>query len=183
MEALIGAAIIVVAGLFTIPWLKDMVEVSRTRVVEMPPNSNEEAQRIFLDLLEEASTEILMYDDGNAQDGSLYQSQQVVQAIRNKIRDIPSFRVRCVLNSGNGSTLFESALAAEPNVTIRPRDDNPSRVHYKIIDGRKAYVSCHQPGMMARTRRMIDCTNSQSRRGRHPLALQRYFDDFERPAA
>lgn len=188
METMIGPAVnlllIVIAGLVSIPWLRDAVEVSRTRVTPMAPNSNDEAQRIFLGLLREARKEIVMYDDGDTHPESLYQSEEVVQAIKAKIGANPEFRIDCVLNERTGATLFERDLDGQSNVRIRRRRANPSRIHYKIVDGRKAYVSCHEHGKTARNRRMIDCTNALSRRrNSRPLALRRYFEDFERHAA
>ena len=180
---LVNVVLMLAAGIISIPWLRDAVEVSRTVVTEMPPNSNAEAEQVFLELLEEAETEIMMYDDGDVDEGSLYQSPKVVEAIKAKLQENSGFRVRCVLN-GLNDTLFKRQLTATLGVDIQLRRSNPSRVHYKIIDGLKAYVSCHQPGEGARNRRMIDCTNAPSRRpGRHPLALQRYVEDFERHAA
>ena len=187
MEALTGPVLnilmVVIAGLISIPWLRNAVEVSRTVRTELPPNDNAEAEHIFLDLLAEAKAELVIYDDGDAAEGSLYQSPEVVEALRGKLRANASFRVECVLNE-TGRTLFERELAREDRVRIRRRGSDPSRVHYKIIDKRKAYVSCHEPGEVARNRAMIDCSNALSRRrGRPPLALRRYFDDFERHAA
>ena len=56
----VNGLLILIAGLLSIRWLRDAVEVSRTRVVRMAPNSNEEAERSFLDLLREAQNEIVM---------------------------------------------------------------------------------------------------------------------------
>lgn len=180
----VNGLLILIAGLFSIRWLRDAVEVSRTHVVRMASNSNEEAERIFLDLLREAKDEIVMYDDGDTNEESLYQSEAVVEAIKNKIQENSRFKVDCVLNDCKGVTRFEKEFARKPTVHIRRRRDNPSRIHYKIIDGRKAYVSCHALGGTARNRTMIDCTNAPSRhRGVRPLALRRYFEDFERHAA
>ena len=182
----VNGLLMLIAGLLGIRWLRDAVEVSRTRVVRMAPNSNEEAEQSFLDLLREAQNEIVMYDDGDTDEKSLYQSETVVEAIKNKIQENSRFRVDCVLNDRRGATRFERELGGESAVRIRRRRDDPSRIHYKIIDGRKAYVSCHAPGGTARNRTMIDCTNALSRhrhRGVRPLALRRYFDDFERHAA
>lgn len=189
MEAMLAPTVsvllIVGAGLFSSRWLRDAVEVSRTRVIRMSPNSNEEAERIFLELLREAQNEIVMYDDGDTGEGSLYQSETVVQEIKAKLRKNPGFKVDCLLNHRTGSTLFEKELdQVTSGVRIRQRRDDPSRIHYKIIDGRKAYVSCHRQGQAARNRTMIDCTNALPRRRKgRPLALRRYFDDFERHVA
>ena len=87
MEALTGPVLnilmVVIAGLISIPWLRNAVEVSRTVRTEMPPNDNAEAEQIFLDLLAEAKAELVIYDDGDAAEGSLYQSPEVVEAERN----------------------------------------------------------------------------------------------------
>ncbi len=116
METMIGPVVNILltaaAGLLSIPWLRDAVEVSRTRVTEMSPNDNEEAEQVFLDLLGEAETEIVMYDDGDANQGSLYQSSKVVQAVKDKIHENPTFKVDCVLNNRTGATLFETELAS-----------------------------------------------------------------------
>lgn len=178
----VNVVLVLIAGFISIPWLRDAVEVSRTVVIEMPPNSDAEAEHVFLDLMREARTEMVMYDDGEAGKGSLYQSPRVVDAIKTKLQEHNGFRVICVLNELN-DTLFKRELDGTDGVKLCRRISKPSRVHYKIIDRRKAYVSCHQLGEAARSRRMIDCTDAPSRRpGRYPLALQRYFDDFERHA-
>jgi len=81
-------------------------------------------------------------------------------------------------------TRFETELDGLEGVRIRRRTANPKREHYKIVDNRKAYVSCHDRGENVRGRKLIDCTNVQERRRRpHPLALQPYFADFEENAA
>ena len=97
----------------------------------------------------------------------------------------PAFLVHCVLNNKLGDTLMERELKAHPNVTIRQRrPGTQSRVHYRIIDRKKAYVSCHQPGQANRNRKLIDCTHALSRRPKMPpLALRRYLDDFEHHVA
>ena len=179
----VNTLLTLIAGLFSARWLLDAVEVSRTVASSMPPNDNESAEQWFLDLLRQAKTEIVMYDDGDTSEGSLYQSETVVEAIRWKLAQNPEFRLSCVLNRCDGATLFEEKLTQHDQVVIRARRTNPSRIHYKIIDNRLAYVSCHRPGHAARNRTVIDCTNAMSRRRKHPLALDRYFNDFEAHAA
>lgn len=181
----INSALIAIAAIACIPRIRDAFEVSRTEVTEMLPNSNAEAIQIVLKLLDEANSELIMYDDGDTADDSLYQNEALIFAIKEKIRKNPDFQVLCVLNHCAGETRFEQALTALPNVSIRQRRiSQQSRVHYKIIDGRKAYVTCHELGQVDRNRKMIDCANAMSRRkNTRPLALRRYFEDFEHHAA
>ena len=178
----IALAMILAAAIPSVRWLRDAEEMARARVTEMGPNDDESAENVFIELLDEAETEMVIYDDGDTTEGSLYQSDEVVRAISEKIDGNPGFKVRCVLNSCGGSTKFEQELAGKPNVSIRPRDADESRIHYKIIDERKAYVTRHRRGGKVRSRKMIDCTDAPSRRGGRPLLLRRYFDDFERHA-
>ena len=183
-----GSAIFVLVGnlvlatilcVFGFRWLRDTVEVSRTIVSPLPPNSDDDAVNDFLDLLVEARKEVVMYDDGDTAEGSLYQSSRVVDAIRKKIEEYQDFHVDCTLNRMHGDTLFEQKLRSHHNVHIWQRSSHESREHYKIFDGRKAYVSCHEPGSKMRNRSIIDCTKAMSKSHPRPLALRRYFDDFK----
>ena len=182
--SLVNATLIVAAVLLSIPRIRDIFEVSRTEVTEMLQNNDASAIQIVLELVKESTSELIMYDDGDVNPGSLYQNTGLIQAIREKIAKNPNFQVRCVLNRCAGETLFEQEFSDSPNVSIRQRRSNENRVHYKIIDGRKAYISRHERGQMDRNRKMIDCTNAMSRsKNSKPLALRRYFEDFERYAA
>lgn len=176
------ALLLAASALLSWKWMRDAAELSRVKVVKMRPNSDEVVVANFLQLLAEASVELVMYDDGDTSPESLYQDRRAVDALRDRLED-PDFAVDCVLNNRNGETLFERALGGLPNVRIRSRVSNPRRVHYKIIDRRKAYVSCHDVGQKTRGRKLIDCTDVPLRRGRTPIALRRYFNDFERHAA
>ena len=178
--SVVNVVLVAAAGVLSIPWLKDAVEVSRTRVTELSVGDDEQAERIFLGLLAEAKTEIVMYDDGDDHDGSLCRSLAVLTAIRAKLHENAQFRVACVLGHRTGLTLLEKELDLHPNVAIRERRVHPSRVHYTIVDGRKACVTCRALGKPVRNCRLIDCSNALSRRaGQRPLALRRYFADFE----
>ena len=179
----VNLAVLAVAVAISIPQLLNAIEVSRTHVIEMSPNSDKSVEVILLNLIKEAQHELVMYDDGDPQDGSLYESEQVIQALEQKLTD-SQFRVDCVLNYPTGKTLFERKLGGMENVRIRRRAANQSTIHYKIIDGTKAYISRHRRGQETRNRKVIDCTNAMSRRrGHRPLALRRYFEDFESHAA
>lgn len=177
---LVGAAVALIVG---IPKLRDAVEVSQTVVIEMEPNTDADAIETCLRLFEEAEHEIVMYDDGDGSKGSIYQSEALVELLKRKL-DGGQFSLQCVLNDPTGNTRFETELDGLKGVSIRRRTANPKREHYKIVDNRKAYVSCHDRGENVRGRKLIDCTNVQERRRRpHPLALQPYFADFEENAA
>ena len=163
--------------------LRDAIEVSRTDVIEMPSNSDTSVERILLRLIDQAQQEIVMYGGNDPTEESPYRSKLVVDALKEKLRN-PEFRLACVLDFRTGETLFERELEPLRNVTIRTRRENPSTIHYKIFDGTVGYISRHRPGGTVRNRKLIDCTRAQSRHpGERPLALRRYFNDFNRYAA
>ncbi|MDE2772086.1 MAG: hypothetical protein OXI46_00040 [Gemmatimonadota bacterium] len=170
------------ASFWSVRWLRDAIEVSRTRVTLMAPNSDDTVVPIFLDLLAEADQEIIIYDDGDTAAESLYQSREVVDAVKAKVTE-DHIRVQCMLNRRMGETLFERELKQYPGVDIKGRaSGTEEREHYKIIDRTKVYVSAHHEGQSTRNRKLIDCTHSQSRRGGDPLAIRRYIKDFAQHA-
>jgi hypothetical protein len=178
----INVALTLIAAFAVIPWLRDVAEVSRTIVTDLGLNSDEDAKAHFLNLLEEATSEVIMYDDGDLGQESIYQSADVIAALRQKLERFPGFVVRCELNHLNGETRFERELQhSRVFISGRAAED---RTHYKVFDRKKAYVSRHGVGETARNRRLIDCTNAPSRKPElPPIALRPYIEDFEQNAA
>ncbi len=177
----------VIVILATIPMLVATVKISRIVVEELPPNTDKDAIETCLELFREAQHEIIMYDDGDTGEKSLYQSEDVVSLLEEKLAD-PQFHVRCMLNQPTGETRVEEVLKAFPdNAEIIHRTKDHRRVHYKIVDGRKAYVSCHDLGARDRSRKIIDCTRAMpvfpSIFKQRPVALRPYFADFDTHAA
>ena len=132
-------------------------------------NSDKTAERNFLALLQEATESMVVYDDGNEMEGSIYQNRQVVDAVREKLSKNPGFRLSCYFNFDD-AVLFTKELEQHPRVRIvtghgdRPDDD----VHYKIIDGGlKAHISRHEVASQERRYRMIDCTRVPKGRRTH----------------
>ena len=170
------------ATLVTVPWMLDVVELSNARVKHMDPNSDEKALAWFLLLLRQASTEVVMFDDGDTSPGSLYQRQEVIDAIRGALDRHPNLKIRCLLTHRRHETSFEQTFDDHPRVSIGKRSGPRSSVHYKMFDGKIGYISRHAPMQTARKRLLIDCSRPAARRrtGGRPLALSPYYEDFER---
>lgn len=136
----------------------------------------------FIELLDEAQASMILYDDGNNADGSLYNDRRVIGAVRSKLRDYTDFTLQCLFNCNEG-VRFRKEFANEPQVEIRTRNDSGSEsgVHYKIIDkGMKAYLSRHERGARERIFKIVDCT-TVSKRHRSRIAkcvLGKYTADF-----
>ena len=136
----------------------------------------------FIELLDEARTSMILYDDGNDTDGAVYNDSRVIDAVRRKLRSNPDFELRCLFNCDEHVKLREE-FTNEPQVDIRTRSDGgrERKVHYKIIDGGiKAYLSRHELGSSRRRCKIVDCTNV-SKRHRSRVAgivLREYTEDF-----
>ena len=136
----------------------------------------------FIELLDEASTSMILYDDGNDMDGSVYNDGRVIDAVRSKLRTNPDFELRCLFNC-NDDVKFRKEFANEPQVDIRTRRDmgRERKVHYKIIDGgTKAYLSRHELGSNQRRFKIVDCSNVSKRlRSRVGASvLRKHTEDF-----
>ena len=153
-------------------------------VKESPVQINDDDSVVsnFIELLGEARTSMILYDDGNDMAGSLYNDSRVIDAVHSKLRDNPDFELRCLFNC-NDDVEFRKEFADKPQVEIRTRSDMDSegRTHYKIIDGGlKAYLSRHSLGSSQRQYKIIDCSNVSKRHRRRvaEFVLSRYTEDF-----
>ena len=61
-------------------------------------NSDETAESNFLTLLQDAKESMVVHDDGNKMEGSIYQNQRVIDAVRTKLSENPRFRFSCHFN-------------------------------------------------------------------------------------
>lgn len=151
------------------------VELMKIRTAE-GVNDDDKARAAFRDLLAEADSSMILYDDGNSMKGSVYEDQAVVDAIRRKLAENPRFTMECMFSSSD-ETLFRRELRNEPRVTITRRKGARSSVHYKIIDGgRKARVSRRALGQERRRFKIVDASEA-SRRARD-VAFGDLFADF-----
>lgn len=123
-------------------------------------NSDETAVEQFIALLDEAKQSMVVHDDGNNMDGSIYHNKKIIDAVRRKLSENERFRLSCHFNF-NDAVQFTTELGGCSRVQIevgdgaRPDDD----VHYKIIDGGiKAHVSRHKVASRERRYKMIDCS-------------------------
>ena len=154
------------------------------RVTPAQFNDDDSVVTNFIDLLSEARTSMVVYDDGNDMDGSLYNDQRVIDAVRSKLRANPDFQLQCLFNCDH-DVKFRRELANEQGVDIRTRIDsgNSGEIHYKMIDGGvKAYLSRHALGSRDRKYKIVDCT-SVSKRHRSRVVegvLGKHKADFSR---
>ena len=147
--------LLVVAAMVSV-WLAHKYSLLRITDVK---NDNKDAIKHFLTVLDRAEREFLVHDDGDDKtDGSLYDDENTVEAVRERLRMYPSLKIRCLLNFNAGVKM--AALSEEFGGRFqvrylhqRPVDD----VHFKIADGGEmAYLSSHPRGVTEREGQIIE---------------------------
>ena len=151
----VSATVLVLVVVATVAsvWLAHAHSLLRVTDVE---NDNADAIRHFLAVLGRAEREFLVHDDGT--DGTLYDDEGTIEAVRERLRTCPTLKIRCLLNFNAGVKM--AALSEETGgrfqvryVHRRPVDD----VHLKIADGGKmACLSVHPQGVTERRGQVVE---------------------------
>ncbi len=149
------------------------------------------AQREFIRLLDTASREMIIYDDGDLVPDSIYDNEKVIQAVHDKLKSHPDFVMRCLFNCDSELLKFRKEFGSrDSQVQVRIRseargpccDRNLKLPHFKIIDGGScAYLSWHEAGSEARLYQTIDCSNL-FRLGKNRVVqniVGNYIDQFD----
>lgn len=127
-----------------------------------PPGISDDDSAVtsFVAMLDEAQESMIVYDDGDNFEGSLYNDRRAIDAVRGKLQLNPAFKLQCLFNRDD-RLAFQQELESEPQVDIRIRSRSApdSEVRYKIIDGgAKAYLSRYDLCSKQRRFRIVDCT-------------------------
>ena len=195
MLAVVGwmvAGALVAGTVWGIWFLNRAFQYVYVRVTPVQVNDDDSVVTNFIELLSEARISMVVYDDGNDMDGSLYNDPRVIDAVRSKFREQPDFKLQCLFNCDD-DVKFREELAHEQRVDIRTRIDSGDQgeIHYKMIDGGvKAYLSLHALGSRDRIYKIVDCTTVSKRHrsrvaegllGKHRADFARAFSAAERP--
>lgn len=123
-------------------------------------NDGETAKRLFLFLLDQAERDLIIYDDGNDVEDSIYANEAVLDALEAKLRHEPDFTVRCLFNC-DGPQQLHDRFDNEPRFTIRTTglgEKAPRDLHLKVADrGRMAYLTQHEFNSTTRLYELVDC--------------------------
>ncbi len=172
VAAIINIVGLVVVAIVCAPYIRKLCELS-TLKLEVGTNDNRLATGMFLALLNDAECEMLVCDDGDQMEESIYENSDVIQAVRVKLEANPRFKMRCMFYSDD-ETKFRTAFRDQDRVDIKVvkcRRD----IHFKIIDdGRKGYVSKHPRGESERAYRSYAGGPQAIRE----LALRRHITDI-----
>lgn len=123
-------------------------------------NDADTSKRYFLLLLSQARHTMIVYDDGDKVQDSVYYDDKVLQAIDQKLREDSDFRMQCLFNCPVPQPLHER-FEGQKRIDARTTgtgDKGPRDTHLKIIDdGRMAYLTRHEFGSPTRPYELVDC--------------------------
>ena len=121
-------------------------------------NDNKSAIRHFLAVLSQAEHELLVHDDGDNTEGTLYDDDDTVQAVRDRLRTCPDLKIRCLLNFKDDVRMAGLSEEYGPRFQVRYLHQRPAEdVHFKIADGGKmAYLSTHEKGVTERQGQVVE---------------------------
>ena len=148
----LGLAILIT----TIGCIAIMVKLSVYERLGM--NSDERATECFKQLVDAASQELIVYDDGDQQD--FYNDEELIEVVLDRLNENENLRVKCCFNE-KSDLKWHTKLAHHERVEIKIRSSKtsgpPKNRHMKIIDGgRAAYLSVHDVGEDMRKFKLMD---------------------------
>ncbi len=150
---------------------------------ERGKNDDGAAIAMFQNILRDAESNMIIHDDGDDAEGSVYNDEATIALLRNRLKENPKLTIKCLFNV-NGD-LQITTLAKEKEIVGRllikyRKGGRPQKdVHYKIIDdGRKGHLSMHGLGEKEREYELIDCTDaSQNARNKMLGEYRKHFDE------
>ena len=163
-----------------------LLDVKLKAVVKM--NDNSAAGEAFTELLGEAQRRMVVYDDGDGGERSIYNNKDILAKVKDRLEEKKDLRIQFCFNCDEPELLFRKEFENNPHprVSIKTlhldKDSRPDDMHYKIIDdGQMAHLSRHKFGSEERRFKLVDC------RVRPKFVsdfvtqamLGEYLDDFE----
>lgn len=128
-------------------------------------NDNSEAIAQFVHAVRRAEVELLIHDDGDKVDGSVYDDSSAIQAVRDRLNERPRLRMRCLLNFNENLGMAKLKDEFQDRFQVRYLHQRPvDDAHFKIADlGKWAYLSTHRKGDTVRSGKVCDGTHANER--------------------
>lgn len=168
---MVASVTVVVIGLIVVWRAHAYLSVRITR----GDNDDSAATSMFIYLVNEVEREMIIHDDGDSTDTSIYNDVQAIEAVTRRLQEHSDLTIRCFFNKQEDVKMVSLGEQFPDRFLVRYRHGKrPSHdIHYKIIDdGLKGYLSVHDPGRRDREYELIDCTESPKR------VRQRMFRKF-----
>ena len=162
-----------VAGTLAVRTLRRFREIGDVVVEWAFQNNDTLAATSFLELVDRADRRMIVHDDGDAIDRSIYNTHAVVDKVEARLRE-GGFEIVFLFNSKErGNLELSRRLGDNPSVTIlqAPLRDRDSDVHCRILDDADVvHLSRHRPGAETRNTKCLNLAKVPI--GRRVEALQ-----------
>ena len=148
--------------------------------VEHGENDDKLAVNKFMELLNQAERGLIIYDDGDKVEDSIYDNKEVVEALKHKMEASPSLVVKVLFNEKTNVLLLDEMSQIGDQFEIRYRKgDRPEKdVHFKIADNTLGYFSQHDLGDTKRDFHFYDARYASRRARKRAFGNHlRYFDE------
>ena len=140
------------ATVFACMYLALSVQPDMNVAEERDENNDAQAAEMMVQLINKTRRTLVIHDDGNDSPQSVYNNDDVIRALRERIERRPHMTVECLFNDRENLKLLALARDTQ-NIAIwyangaRPDND----LHYKIVDGGKlVHLSSHAHGASER---------------------------------
>ena len=146
-------------------------------------NTDEQATEMFIELVNQTRRQIDIHDDGNDFADSMYNSPDVIDALRERIRK-RNIKVRCLFNDADQPLELLKLARSEEfrnhiDIWYLSGGRQEPDTHYKIVDsGRLVHLSSHKHGASKRRYRLRRALRWWEFKTRHRISKQ-YRDHFE----
>ena len=144
-------------------------------------NDDTAAATTFTDILRRAQETLIIHDDGDKAEGTVYDNTDVIDAVRRQLADNQALRIRCLFNDREDLDLVRQMRSEYPgrfDVRYRAGARPPGDIHYKIADdGTIGHLSSHEHGQRERKFKLLDCSNAKERTRKRVFG--KYIDQFE----
>lgn len=162
-------------------WCWDRVHVR----VRSGVNDDAAAADMFIHVIEAAKESVVIHDDGDRIDGTVYEDERVISAVRQQLARHSALEIRCLFNDREDLALVERIGAEYPDRFQAFYLDGPrpvGDVHYKIADdGVVGHLSVHGHRHPERSFKLLDCTQAKPRTRRSVFG--KYLRQFEHDVA
>ena len=151
LVAFVGWAMLAGGTVYIVVMLYLTTQYQSVRVSSLVLDQSGVAKDEFLRLLDDAQQWAFAIDDGDRVGDSMYEDQQVLDSIANKLRGDRAFKLYCVFNIDVPELRcrreFEAALQDQVFVHALRSDEQDIDTHCEMIDGGlRARLSWHATG-------------------------------------
>ncbi len=147
------------------------------------PNSGEKAAAKFIDVVERAERRLIIHDDGDKVQGTIYNDAPALAILEKRLEAKPELHVAILFNERHDLEVLKLKDRFGARCQVRYRDGGRPKgdIHYKIADDAMGYFSEHELGGNERSTWLYDLTRASRRArremfGNHFRLFQQEFD-------